>query len=178
MSTRQGKPLLFSRRCTTCVFRAGNPMRLPPGRFAQLVRDNQATGSMLICHDTTYGQRPDLGEVMCRGYFDAYAATSRVALIMAEMFGPDWYAEVAPHPPTRAEETPVSDDTPTTSPPAAITLLHARVSVDLDGRTPTEVVQEFLAHVHAFPGYRIAVAGNCAPGEQPDIQSSWPQELT
>ena len=89
-----GKPLLFSRRCDTCVFHSGNRMSLAPGRLADLIAQNRATGSMLICHTTTYGQAP--AEAMCRGYFDAYAAESRVPQIMTRLFGPDWYTEVAP----------------------------------------------------------------------------------
>jgi hypothetical protein len=55
---------LFAPRCFTCVLRAGNPMRLEPGRLAGLVGDNLACGAALICHTTLYGQRPDLGEVL------------------------------------------------------------------------------------------------------------------
>jgi hypothetical protein len=87
------RPELFDRKCSTCVFHPGNRMSLQPGRLAELVARNRETGSLLICHHTTFGQRPD-GEVMCRGYFDAYAAESRVAQIMESLFGPDWYSEV------------------------------------------------------------------------------------
>lgn len=90
------RPRLFADRCTDCVFRPGNLMRLAPGRFAELVADNRATGSLLICHQTTHGQAPELGEVMCRGYFDAYAEDSAVAQVMARLFGPDWFEVVAP----------------------------------------------------------------------------------
>lgn len=90
------RPRLFTERCSTCVFRPGNAMRLQPGRLADLVADNQAGGALLTCHQTTYGQAPDLGEVMCRGYFDAYAEGSAVAQIMARLFGPDWFEEVEP----------------------------------------------------------------------------------
>jgi hypothetical protein len=91
-----GRPQLFSQRCATCVFHSGNRMSLAPGRLAGLIAENRATGSLLICHLTTYGQRPE-GEVMCRGYFDAYADTSRVVHIMAALTGrPDWYEIVDP----------------------------------------------------------------------------------
>jgi hypothetical protein len=87
------KPRLFREKCPTCVFRPGNPMRLIEGRLADLIEQNRATGSMLICHETTYGQAAV--EVMCRGYWDAYADTSAVPQIMARLFGPDWYQEVS-----------------------------------------------------------------------------------
>lgn len=90
------KPQVFSEKCDTCIFHPGNRMHLEPGRLADVVKQNSATGSMLICHKTTYGQHPEIGETMCRGYFDAYAATSAVPQIMERMFGPDWYDEVPP----------------------------------------------------------------------------------
>lgn len=90
------RPRLFTERCATCVFRPGNAMRLPPGRLGELIGDNRATGSLLTCHETTYGQRPDLGEVMCRGFYDAYAEDSAVAQIMGRLFGPDWFEEIPP----------------------------------------------------------------------------------
>ena len=73
---------VFAERCTTCVFRPGNRMRLAAGRLADLVASNRALGTLLVCHLTTYDQRPELGEVLCRGYFDAYADESSVAQIM------------------------------------------------------------------------------------------------
>ena len=89
-----GKPLLYRDRCSTCVFRPGNLMWLAPGRLRDLVEQNRKTGSMLICHHTTFGQAPR--EVMCRGFWDAYAQESTVPQVMERMFGPDWYEEVDP----------------------------------------------------------------------------------
>lgn len=66
------RPRLFDQKCPTCVFRPGNLMNLPPGRLAELVNGNLARGTALVCHLTTYGQRPDLGEVLCRGFVDAH----------------------------------------------------------------------------------------------------------
>ena len=88
------KPLLYRERCSTCIFRPGNLMSLKEGRLADVVAKNRETGSMLICHHTTYGQAER--EVMCRGYWDAYAATSRIPQIMESLFGPEWYEEVDP----------------------------------------------------------------------------------
>lgn len=90
------KPQLFSRRCDTCIFHPGNRMSLNPGRLKDVVQENKKTGAMLTCHKTTYGQHPEIGETMCRGYFDAHAATSAVPQIMERLFGPDWYEEVDP----------------------------------------------------------------------------------
>ena len=99
-------PQLFSRRCDTCIFRPGNPMRLVEGRLADLIAANQSEGTLLICHKTTYGQHPELGETMCRGYFDAYAAESAVAQIMERLAGSDWFTQVDP--PTTPDIPPSS----------------------------------------------------------------------
>jgi hypothetical protein len=87
------KPRLFAERCATCVFRPGNLMSLQTGRLADLVAANRRTGSMLICHETL---DEDVADVMCRGYFDAYAEESAVAQVMERLFGPEWYDEVEP----------------------------------------------------------------------------------
>lgn len=88
------RPLLFSRKCSSCVFWPGNLMQLGPGRLADLVEQNRQTGSMLICHQTTYGAAPR--EAMCRGFWDAYADVSDIPQIMERLFGADWYEEVDP----------------------------------------------------------------------------------
>lgn len=90
------RPRLFSARCSTCIFRPGNRMRLEDGRLADVVAQNRAAGAVLICHKTTYGQAPDLGEVMCRGYFDAYGSEATTVQVMERLFGPDWYEVVDP----------------------------------------------------------------------------------
>jgi hypothetical protein len=52
-------------------------MRLEPGRLAEVIGDDLARGTALICHTTLYEQRPDLGEVLCRGFVDAYGDPPR-----------------------------------------------------------------------------------------------------
>lgn len=84
------RPRLLAEKCSTCVFRPGNLMRLQEGRLAELIARNRATGSMLICHD--HSEKP---KAMCRGYWDAYADESSVVQVMARLFGPDWYEEVS-----------------------------------------------------------------------------------
>lgn len=90
-------PQLFSRKCDTCVFHPGNRMDLQPGRLQNLIESNRREGTMLICHKTIdYGDHPEVGQTMCRGYFDAYAAESQVVQIMERICGPQWYVEVDP----------------------------------------------------------------------------------
>lgn len=61
---------VMAEKCVTCVFRPGNPMRLQPGRLAELVDENRRNQAALVCHKTTYDQAEQ--EAICRGYFDAY----------------------------------------------------------------------------------------------------------
>jgi hypothetical protein len=70
---RDGKVHVMSERCSTCVFRAGNKMHLPPGRFKQLVEENRSRDTAFACHQTLeYGGFEVPGRAVCRGYFDAY----------------------------------------------------------------------------------------------------------
>ena len=68
-----GKPRLMREMCATCVFRAGNPMKLRPGRLEELIKANigpQAQG--LHCHETLpYGQHPKFGLAFCQGFYKA-----------------------------------------------------------------------------------------------------------
>lgn len=65
---------VVAEKCQTCVFRPGNPMRLEPGRLADLVESNRSAGSALVCHKTLpYGEHPEVGGAICRGYWDAYS---------------------------------------------------------------------------------------------------------
>lgn len=73
------RPRVFATKSSTCVFRPGSPMGLRAGRLAELVESNLATGTALVCHLTTYGQRPDMGEVLRRSFFDAHG--DRVASV-------------------------------------------------------------------------------------------------
>ncbi|MGH3783123.1 MAG: hypothetical protein ACRDRO_21495 [Pseudonocardiaceae bacterium] len=67
------RPQVMDEKCTTCVFRPGDLMRLGPGRLAEIVEANLRAGAALICHKTLpYGSHPELGQSVCRGFFDAY----------------------------------------------------------------------------------------------------------
>jgi len=64
---RDGRVHVLSERCTTCVFRPGNLMWLPPGRFKDLVQSNVKEDTAFACHQTLSDE-----QAVCRGYFDAY----------------------------------------------------------------------------------------------------------
>jgi len=81
-----GLSRLLSERCPTCILRAGDPMHLGPERLRAIIGGALAAGSFVVCHDTlTYGDFPDYGPAICRGFFDAYAGQSP-ALIFLQAF--------------------------------------------------------------------------------------------
>lgn len=92
------QPRLLSKQCATCVFRPGNPMHLGPGRLRDLIQANLDAGAFLICHDTLpYGEHPDYGRAMCRGYFDRYYDRTNLGRIMDRLSGgTQWWTEVPP----------------------------------------------------------------------------------
>ena len=58
-------------------------MHLGPERTAAFIRQVLAERSYVVCHDTlTYGDFPDYGPAICRGFFDAYRTRSAALLIL------------------------------------------------------------------------------------------------
>lgn len=84
-----GKPRLLSEQCATCIYRPGNPMRLNPGRLAEMTRLALQQGSQgVICHDTLpYGGHPAFGPALCRGFYDGYAARSNFIRVINRIGG-------------------------------------------------------------------------------------------
>jgi hypothetical protein len=82
-----GLSRLLSGRCSTCILRPGDKMYLGPEQTAAFVRRVLAEGTYVVCHQTlTYGDYPDFGPAICRGFFDAYAGRSP-ALRLLRAFG-------------------------------------------------------------------------------------------
>ena len=78
-----GLSRLLSERCGTCILSPGDPMHLGPERTAAFIRQVLAERSYVVCHDTlTYGDFPDYGPAICRGFFDSYRDRSRNLLIL------------------------------------------------------------------------------------------------
>jgi hypothetical protein len=78
-----GLSRMLSERCATCILRPGDPMHLGPERTAAFIRQVLDAGSYVVCHDTlTYGDFPEYGPAICRGFFDAYRDRSRDLLIL------------------------------------------------------------------------------------------------
>lgn len=83
-----GKLRVLSDQCTTCVFRAGNLMHLNPGRLRDLIRQNLDADAALVCHQTlTYGDHPEFGPALCRGFFDGYGQQVNLVRIMGRLGG-------------------------------------------------------------------------------------------
>jgi hypothetical protein len=82
-----GLSRLLSGRCSTCILRPGDKMHLGPEQTAAFVRRVLAEGTFVVCHQTlTYGDYPDFGPAICRGFFDAFAGRSP-ALRLLRAFG-------------------------------------------------------------------------------------------
>jgi hypothetical protein len=72
-----GGSRLLSERCATCILAAGDRMYLGPERLRAIIAGALAAGTFVVCHDTlTYGDHPDYGPAICRGFYDAYADRS------------------------------------------------------------------------------------------------------
>jgi hypothetical protein len=63
-------------------------MNLDPGQLAVIVAANLERGTALICHTTLrYGDHPELGPTVCRGYYDSYGPQVRVIQIAEQLGG-------------------------------------------------------------------------------------------
>jgi hypothetical protein len=89
-----GKLRVLTDKCSTCIFRPGNPMHLDAGRVRDMVDESLAGGGYITCHQTlTYGEHPDFGPAVCRGFYDAHGHRSNLIRIMGRL---DGIAEVPP----------------------------------------------------------------------------------
>jgi hypothetical protein len=71
---RDGAVHIAADRCSTCIFRPGNLMRLQPGRVKQMVEDTIAEQGAITCHKTLpYGSVDPPDGAICRGFYDGYA---------------------------------------------------------------------------------------------------------
>ena len=78
-----GGSRLLSERCATCILAAGDRMHLGPERLRAVIGDALAAGTFVVCHDTlTYGDFPDYGPAICRGFYDAYEDRSPALILL------------------------------------------------------------------------------------------------
>lgn len=79
-------PRLLAEKCSTCIFRPGNLMDLKSGRVKQMVEDSVAGGGFITCHKTLpYGDHPDAGAAICRGFYDAHGPRSNVLRVWSRL---------------------------------------------------------------------------------------------
>ena len=124
-----GLSRLLSERCPTCILRPGDPMHLGPERTAAFIRQVLDAGSYVVCHDTlSYGDFPDYGPAICRGFFDRYRDRTPALLILQ---AGRRLTEVAPPVVAKAEELGVAAG-------------RAAASRVFDGSTPDEAYQRVL----------------------------------
>ncbi|MGI8452279.1 MAG: DUF4314 domain-containing protein [Streptosporangiaceae bacterium] len=78
-----GGSRLLSEPCATCILAAGDRMHLGPERLRVIIAEALAAGSFVVCHDTlTYGDYPDYGPAICRGFFNAYSSRSPALILL------------------------------------------------------------------------------------------------
>lgn len=78
---RDGRVHVMAEKCSTCVFRPGNPMSLRPGQLKDLTDHVQETGVPFSCHQTLpYAGAEHIafygGAALCAGAVANYAAGS------------------------------------------------------------------------------------------------------
>lgn len=83
----EGKVHVMGEKCSTCIFRPGNPMHLSPGRVKEMVDASIEDGGAITCHKTLPYAVPERDQqAVCRGFYDAHR--DRVpALYVAEAMG-------------------------------------------------------------------------------------------
>lgn len=70
---RDGRVHIARAKCSTCIFRPGNLMRLSPGRVKDMVESSIADGGGIVCHKTLPYSPDGLDGAVCRGFTDGYA---------------------------------------------------------------------------------------------------------
>jgi hypothetical protein len=61
----------------------GDKMHFGHERLRAIITETLAAATFVVCHDTlTYGDFPDYGSAICRGFFDAYAGQSPALIFL------------------------------------------------------------------------------------------------
>ncbi len=74
---------VMERKCSTCIYRPGNLMKLEPGRREGMEAGAIAEQGVIPCHQTIHGSRKQ--EAVCRGFYDV--AKRETLLQLAERLG-------------------------------------------------------------------------------------------
>jgi hypothetical protein len=58
-------------------------MYLGPAHLSAFIRETLEAESYIVCHKTlTYGDHPDFGPAICRGFFDAFKDKSEALIVL------------------------------------------------------------------------------------------------
>lgn len=89
------RPRLLTGQCSTCIYRPGNPMHLSAGRVKSMTEAALREGTQgVICHQTLpYGDNPEFGPALCRGFYDKFGPRNNFIRIMGRLGG---FTEVEP----------------------------------------------------------------------------------
>ena len=83
---RDGRVHVQERKCSTCIYRPGNLMKLDPGRKESMEAGAIEGGGVIPCHQTIEAYHGEHGqESVCRGFFDV--AKHEGLLAVAERLG-------------------------------------------------------------------------------------------
>lgn len=83
---RDGQVHVQESKCSTCIYRPGNLMRLEPGRKESMQAEAIAGEGVIPCHQTIKASTGKSGgESVCRGFFDV--AKHEGLLAVAERLG-------------------------------------------------------------------------------------------
>lgn len=115
---RDGRVHVMADKCSSCVFRPGNLMHLPPGRLKGMADDVQESGIPFSCHQTlSYAEEKYNdhygGNALCAGAVEAFGAESTV-MRMAHAYGV--IADVEPYPEPPKERWDRGPNTPEDAP--------------------------------------------------------------
>lgn len=83
------KPRVLSEQCATCIGRPGNVNDLRPGRVKGMVSEAIQHGNRgITCHETlSYGHHPEVGEAMCRWFYEKFGHLNNYVRIMERLGG-------------------------------------------------------------------------------------------
>ena len=84
---RDGQVHVLEEKCSTCVFRPGNPMSLAAGRVKDLLDSNLAADSALQCHKTLPYSPERWAPAICRGFYDHPRSVESFPLRLARGMG-------------------------------------------------------------------------------------------
>lgn len=90
MYSTDGKLLVLSRPCDTCIFAPGNRMHLEKGRLAGMIQECRERQTFIPCHETMEIEEDDDGEThgegpICNGFYEKWGGYSQLVRIFERL---------------------------------------------------------------------------------------------